>query len=134
LVLVELAAFGAFWPLAEGDAQRFKGLSLVQDAHEAYLSDAPRQLGFPPSRAEELRAALASTQKALSGYWWKVGTGVLVGLDIGVLTFGVAAPFVAGAIGGVLGLSGAAALNAAFAALGGGAVAAGGIVWRGGWP
>ena len=59
------------------------------------------------------------------------GVGV-VGLAAGVATAGLAAPAIGAAIGGTMGLSGAAATSAGLAWLGGGALAAGGSGMAGG--
>lgn len=60
--------------------------------------------------------------------WLLIGAGGIVG----VLTAGLAAPAIGAAIGGAMGLSGAAAASAGLALLGGGAVAAGGFGMAGG--
>jgi hypothetical protein len=62
----------------------------------------------------------------------KVVAVVAGGAAIGVLTGGLAAPLIGGAVGGVMGLSGAAATSAGLALLGGGSVAAGGLGMAGG--
>lgn len=54
------------------------------------------------------------------------------GAAVGVLTGGLAAPLIGGAVGGAMGLSGAAATSAGLALLGGGSVAAGGLGMAGG--
>lgn len=62
----------------------------------------------------------------------KVVAVVAGGAAVGVLTGGLAAPLIGGAVGGVMGLSGAAATSAGLALLGGGSVAAGGLGMAGG--
>src|SRR5262245_58731706 len=131
LVLLELATFDAYWPM-NADQKEFKGLSFAREAHDACLDAVSSDLGFPAGRARELRDAVVSAQKSIGGYRFKLGVGILAGLGLGALTFGLAAPFIAGAIGGAMGLGGAAALNAGLAAVGGGAVAAGGLGMTGG--
>lgn len=64
--------------------------------------------------------------------WWLVAGIALAGGAIGVLTMGLAAPAIGAAIGGVMGLSGAAATSAGLALLGGGSLAAGGFGMAGG--
>lgn len=64
--------------------------------------------------------------------WLKVTLVALGGVGLGVLTAGLAAPVVGGAIGASMGLSGAAATSAGLAALGGGSIAAGGFGMAGG--
>ena len=56
----------------------------------------------------------------------------MLGLAAGVLTLGIAAPFVGGLIGAAVGLHGAAAASAGLAAIGGGSLAAGGLGMVGG--
>jgi len=68
----------------------------------------------------------ASQSKAL--LWVLIGAGGIAG----IATAGMAAPAIGAAIGGVMGLSGAAAAAAGLAWLGGGAVAAGGLGMAGG--
>jgi hypothetical protein len=62
----------------------------------------------------------------------KVVAVVAGGAAVGVLTGGLAAPLIGGAVGGAMGLSGAAATSAGLALLGGGSVAAGGLGMAGG--
>lgn len=64
--------------------------------------------------------------------WWKVGGLAVGGAAVGVLTLGLAAPVIGAAIGGFMGLSGAAATSAGLAMLGGGSLAAGGLGMAGG--
>lgn len=131
LILLELATFEAYWPFRK-DQKRFKGLSLASDEHKSCLEQASRDLGFSSARANELRKAVESAQKAICHFWFKLGVGVVAGLGLGALAFGIAAPFIGGLVGTAMGLSGAAATNAGLAALGGGSVAAGGFGVAGG--
>lgn len=64
--------------------------------------------------------------------WWKVAGIAIAGGAIGWLTMGLAAPAIGGAMGGAMGLSGAAATSAGLALLGGGSLAAGGFGMAGG--
>jgi hypothetical protein len=64
--------------------------------------------------------------------WWKVAGVAIAGGAIGWLTMGLAAPAIGAAIGGAMGLSGAAATSAGLALLGGGSLAAGGFGMAGG--
>lgn len=64
--------------------------------------------------------------------WWKVAGFAGVGGILAAPAFFVAAPMVGAAIGGYMGLSGAAATSAGLAALGGGSIAAGGLGMTGG--
>ena len=82
------------------------------------------------------RSILVETDKfvkGVNGYWSKVITWTIGGTLIALATAGLAAPAIATAIGGVMGLSGAAAASAGLAFLGGGAIAAGGFGMAGGF-
>ncbi len=131
LILLELAAFEAYWPFTKGE-RSFKGLTLVSGAHESFLERVSRDLGFPQGQGKELRKSIESSQKAISHFWYKLGAGVMAGMGLGALAFGIAAPFIGGLIGGAMGLSGAAATSAGLAFLGGGSIAAGGFGMAGG--
>jgi hypothetical protein len=80
--------------------------------------------------------AIDSYEEALknippSSFWKKVLISVVFAAIIAV-TGGIAAPLIGAAIGGAMGLSGAAAVSAGLAFLGGGAIAAGGFGMTGG--
>lgn len=64
--------------------------------------------------------------------WGRVAAASAAGLALGVATMGAAAPLIGAAVGGALGMSGAAATSAGLAALGGGSIAAGGLGMAGG--
>lgn len=84
----------------------------------------------PPFTYEE-----QTYDKPSRDWWWKTGKYTVVilgGLAVTYFTAGVAAPYVGGAIGGMAGLNGAAAVSYGLAFLGGGAVAAGGFGIAGG--
>ena len=131
LVLLELATFDAYWPM-EKCQKEFKGLSLDKGTHKEFLRSASTRLGFPETRAMELRDEVRTALRSISGYNVKLAIGVLAGLGLGALTLGLAAPFIGGLVGGAVGLHGAAAMTYGLAALGGGAVAAGGYGMAGG--
>jgi len=132
LILLELASFSAYWPMNPEQATEYKGLVFETETHKNFLAWASKELGFSESRASQLRDQLEVAQKSIGGYYLKVAFGLLAGLGLGALTMGLAAPFIAGAIGAAMGLSGAAAVSAGFAVLGGGAIAAGGFGMTGG--
>src|SRR5206468_6687668 len=79
------------------------------------------------SLAEELRRELrggASGAAPTSGRWWKIAAVTLAGGAVLAATGGLAAPAIGGFIGTFfMELSGAAAVSAGLAALGGGAIA-----------
>lgn len=135
LVLLELAAFEAYWPLEPRDAGLRDRLglapSLQADVRAAALGRAATLLGLPAEEGEEMRRALAASSRALSGLWSKLAVGAAAGTAVGAFTFGLAAPVAVAVLGKAAGLV---ALKAGLAALGGHAIvgaslgAAGGTV------
>lgn len=79
----------------------------------------------------EYRVLMRRLRRA-SVKWGRVALVSAAGLGLGVVTAGWAAPFIGAAVGGAMGLSGAAATSAGLAALGGGSLAAGGFGVAGG--
>lgn len=126
ILLIELMTFNPWFP----------SLSWVNAARKEALQSATEQLGgasqddFDSAVAEF--DALMKQLKRKSIKWGRVAAMSVVGLGVGVVTAGWAAPIVGGAIGGTLGLSGAAATSAGLAMLGGGSIAAGGFGVLGG--
>jgi hypothetical protein len=130
LVLLELAAFEAYWPLS-GEARPrgwwpFGSLSLAEAVRASELAAASSRLGREPRYAGRLREQLLRALRVSSRPWSRALAGAVAGTLVGALTLGIAAPFVAGLVGKALGLAGAAAVKAGLAALGGGAMALGG--------
>jgi hypothetical protein len=121
ILLIELMTFNPWFP----------SLSWVNAARKEALQSATEQLGgasqddFDSAVAEF--DALMKQLKRKSIKWGRVAAVSVVGLGVGVVTAGWAAPIVGTAIGGTLGLSGAAATSAGLAMLGGGSIAAGGF-------
>ncbi|VFA96602.1 Uncharacterised protein [Nocardia cyriacigeorgica] len=93
---------------------------------------------FPCLRADDLpvmereTAAIMRRLRRASIKWGRVAVVSVAGLGAGLLTAGWAAPAIGAAVGGAMGLSGAAATSAGLAALGGGSLAAGGFGVAGG--
>ncbi|HAE39607.1 MAG TPA: hypothetical protein DCG57_13375 [Candidatus Riflebacteria bacterium] len=130
LILLEATCFVPYWPFSkESDV---KQLGLVKDKHNQNISDISEKLGFENDMGQKLRLSVVREQDHLTGYWDKVLIGIFAGLGLTVLTAGIAAPYIAGAVGASMGLSGAAAVTAGLAAIGGGSVAAGGFGMAGG--
>ncbi|MEV0467672.1 hypothetical protein AB0I30_11380 [Nocardia tengchongensis] len=81
---------------------------------------------------EREHAAILRRLRRSSVKWGRVALVTAAGLGLGVVTAGWAAPAIGAAIGGTMGLSGAAATSAGLAALGGGSLASGGLGMAGG--
>ena len=127
LLLIELAAFYPW-----GDKVKFeKGVR--EEALERIVTRiaADVDVGY----FHEVEDALAKRKKSLAGSernWGKIAAFAGGAAVLGVLTMGMAAPVIGTAIGGAMGLSGAAATSAGLAFLGGGSLAAGGLGMAGG--
>ena len=140
LIVLELAAFEAYWPLTAGEkgwAQKVRDLtkstpSLSRELLAQSLENASHQLGLPKNKGSLLRSELHSVNRSLSGYWKNIAIIAGIGTVAGALTFGIAAPIIGGLIGHSMGLAGAAAVKAGLAAMGGGAIAHGGMGVAGG--
>lgn len=127
LLLIELAAFYP-WPRRVRWEERVRrGLlhqivrALAAPVTVEYFDELDRQL---------LKRMRTYNRRNLD---WKKLTVLAGGATaLGVITGGLAAPLIGGAIGGAMGLSGAAATSAGLALLGGGSLAAGGMGMAGG--
>lgn len=126
LLLIELVAFEP-WP---GD------ISWVPAARRDALAVAAGHLtALKPGDLRGVTAEFDAVLRLLARRkvpWGRVAVVSAAGLVLGVASMGVAAPVIGAAVGGALGLSGAAATSAGLAALGGGSVAAGGFGMAGG--
>lgn len=97
------------------------------------LSQFAKDLQISPGIARELSSDLETVLKALRPRaWGKIATAALVGAAAIGATAGLGAPLIGGAVGSLLGLSGAAAVNAGLATIGFGSLAAGGLGMAGG--
>ncbi|MFC4942528.1 hypothetical protein [Pseudonocardia sp. GCM10023141] len=88
-----------------------------------------------PGDLQAVTEEFASVSRAVSRRnvrWGRLVAASAAGLVLGVATMGVAAPLIGAAVGGALGMSGAAATSAGLAFLGGGSLAAGGLGMAGG--
>lgn len=128
---VELATFTPYFELAE-DSKEWDALSFDDDDRKRYLAFCSYIMGESPSTLQltwqEFNKAIEKIVKANAGpdltwVWTGLGAVVLI----------VLAPYMAGVIGGLMGLSGAAATSAGLALLGGGSLAAGGLGMTGGY-
>jgi hypothetical protein len=144
LVILELAAFEAYWPMMNEKkdwASWLRGLteftpSLDKELIIKSLEDACQQLGLPKDKWSLFRSELQSVNRSFSGDWKRVAivAGVTTAAaGAGALTAGMALPLIGGFVGHAwMGLAGAAAVKAGLAALGGGSIAAGGLGIAGG--
>lgn len=125
LLLIELYAF-----------EPWTAMTWVARARRESLAAVARRL--PALHRGDLDAVTreyAAVLRALSRRdvrWGRVAAVSAAGMALGAVTMGVAVPVIGAAVGGALGLSGAAATSAGLAALGGGSVAAGGFGMAGG--
>lgn len=107
------------------------GTSWNKKTHQEALETAATNLTYLrdddfETMSDELDKLLTKVRRK-SIKWGRVATVAVVGAGVGVLTGGLAAPVIGGAVGGTMGLTGAAATSAGLAALGGGSLAAGGF-------
>ena len=93
---------------------------------------------MPEVTTDDSRLVKSSFDKAMrrlmlrTTNWWKVLGLALAGGVVGGIPLFFAAPLIGAAVGGAMGLSGAAATSAGLAALGGGSIATGGFGMAGG--
>jgi outer membrane murein-binding lipoprotein Lpp len=84
---------------------------------------------------DAVQAEFAAVSRAVAHRnvrWGRLAAASAAGLVLGIATMGAAAPLIGAAVGGALGMSGAAATSAGLAFLGGGSLAAGGFGMAGG--
>jgi hypothetical protein len=121
ILLIDLMTFNPWYPSAKW----------VSAARQESLQEAVDQLAGVSHddlvTASREFDALMRQLKRKSIKWGRVAAVSVVGLGVGAVTAGWAAPAVGAAIGASLGLSGAAATSAGLAMLGGGSIAAGGF-------
>lgn len=106
--------------------------SLKEIDIEENLEHISRICYFPGSMGNAILKDTTSFLKKSSGYWKRVIKWTLIATGMALMTAGLAAPTIAAAVGGMMGLSGAAATTAGFAVFGGGSLAAGGMGMAGG--
>ena len=128
---VELATFTAYYQL-DTDSKDWDSLSFSDEDRKLYLrfcSEVMNENLYTLELAwQEFNRCIEKIVKSNTG---PDLTWVWVGLGAAVLL--VLAPYLAGAIGGFMGLGGAAATSAGLALLGGGSLAAGGFGMSGGY-
>ena len=89
-------------------------------------------LGFSADEGKKILNDLDTFIKGLNNHWGKIIKWTLAGTLVTALTAGLAAPAIAAAVGGLMGLHGVAATAAGLAFFGGGSLAAGGLGMAGG--
>jgi hypothetical protein len=128
---VEMATFTPYCRL-EKDSDQWSDLSFDEQDRKCYL-------GFCSRLMDEERYTLELAFKEFNGCIDKISKAIsgpnytLVWVGFGAALLMMMAPYLAGAIGGLMGLSGAAATSAGLALLGGGSLAAGGFGMSGGY-
>lgn len=126
LILIELVAFQP-WS---------SGTGWVAAARRDALTAAAGHLdALRPGDLRAVTGEFDAVMRALARRnvrWGRVAAASAAGVVLGVASMGFAAPVIGAALGGTLGLTGAAATSAGLAALGGGSVAAGGFGVAGG--
>lgn len=128
-LIVELAVFEPYFKLPKGS----KGDDLKYDDEDRqrYFQFCAKILGNHAlldqawARFNDCAKKIAKSNVGTNWTWIWAGLGAVVLL--------ITAPYLAGAIGGIMGLSGAAATSAGLAFLGGGSLAAGGLGMTGGY-
>lgn len=126
LILIELVAFQP-WSSGTGWVTAARRDALIAAAgHLDALR--PGDLRAVTGEFDAVLRALARRNVR----WGRVAAASAAGVALGVASMGFAAPAIGAALGGALGLTGAAATSAGLAALGGGSVAAGGFGVAGG--
>lgn len=134
LILVEVTLFQPYYPLGDGGDKAFKNLKITDEERlTRKLRSFALTLDIDPNCVNRFKSNYKEAIKGIKGGInpWLVGT-------VGAVALGVAAVFATPLIVGLLapilapGLYGAAAVSAVLAALGGGAIAAGGFGMAGG--
>ena len=108
-------------------------MKVSEDQHEQALGMVASRIGLPVQRARDVLESIRSARKAhkhIAG--GKNAVGAVLGAVVIAGGGYLAAPLIAGYLGGAAGLSGAAAVSHGLALLGGGSLAAGGAGMAGG--
>lgn len=132
LILLECTLFPAYIPLHE---EKKPVAKIEESARQEKCKEYSRLLGFELDEMVYLQDRFKVILKIYKNYWEKFIMKIFIAIFGGVivaLSMGSLAPFIGGAIGGLMGLNGAVAVNAGLALLGGGSLAAGGFGMAGG--
>ena len=131
LIAVEAAAYEPWAGLAGGGSGRL-GSSARRGVLEETLQQMRTSLRADHLPAIDKHVRPRLWRRARQGFGPRQGFLVAGGVLAGCATAGIAAPAIGAAIGGSMGLTGAAATSAGLAWLGGGSIASGGVGMAGG--
>lgn len=123
---IELHAYQPWPPKVDWDS------NARSSALRSFVAEAPALTDDDYTKVTRAFRSNLRQLKLKTTNWWRVAGFAGVGGILAVPAFFVAAPMVGAAIGGYMGLSGAAATSAGLAVLGGGSLAAGGMGIAGG--
>jgi hypothetical protein len=136
-MLMEIATFTPYFEIPTEDGEtgpHCKGIEFDESIYINRISTLLRKIGHIPSA--ELDTMRSSYKKAIGIFEKSTSKGMtslMLWVGLAALTALIVAPYLAGAIGAAMGLSGAAATSAGLALLGGGSIAAGGFGMAGGY-
>jgi hypothetical protein len=130
-ILLEAAIFTPYFPITE--KAKKSELKYDDENQRRQIDKICSTLGFSDYLIYEAVQHFYEALKEIpSSTFWKKAMIVITSILLLAITGGAAAPFIGGAIGAAMGLTGIAAVNAGLALLGGGAIAAGGFGIAGG--
>ena len=146
IFILECTTINAYYPLSNDEEKKSK-ISLNPFAkksieptldEEKYITELSNILNTPNTSVQKLKymrksyfSYLSDSSSQIISVFEKYAKWG--GAVIGIAILAMLTPLIAGAIGGLMGLSGAAAFNAGLALLGGGSIAAGGFGITGGF-
>jgi tetratricopeptide (TPR) repeat protein len=135
-ILLEVTLFVPYYSLQSSQDSQYKKLKL-SDSHikNKYCQSLAKAMGLPPDCVQRFQENYKKAMEGISGQWTNLLGGGLVGGLLLVVATAFFTPAIAALLAPILapGLSGAAAVSAVLAALGGGAIAAGGFGMAGGF-
>ena len=131
-ILLETAIFTPYFPITRHQNEKDK-LKYDAENGKSEIKNICYKLGYSEHLVKEAVDCYREALKDIPpSNLPKIATIALVSSFLLAVTSGFAAPAIGSAIGGFMGLSGVAAVNAGLALLGGGAIAAGGFGMAGG--
>jgi hypothetical protein len=125
IVLLELATFDLYWPLAQ-DVRSYNGISVDRSAQDRFLAEVAKKLGAPPERGRHLRATAFEAYRDLLGQG-NLAASVISKSKAGPLAARLSSLSLA-AFGMPLGLPGSTMMGTRIAEDGLGAIAPGGAL------